>query len=92
MRINIASQEGNTLVALGYATHLLKEVDRADAAKELTSKVFAAGSAKEARDLIVEWGEAHVYNIDDGDVPGPDDQGPSICAAIDAALGTEGTR
>lgn len=67
MRINIASQEGNTLVALGYATHLLKEVDRADAAKELTSKVFAAGSAKEARDLITEYtnGSIEFYGEED---------------------------
>jgi len=67
MRINIASQEGNTLVALGYATRLLKKVDRADAAKELTSKVFAAGSAKEARDLITEYtnGSIEFYGEDD---------------------------
>lgn len=50
MRIDITSQDGNTLAALGIATRMLKAVD---APKEeidaLRKAVFRAKSAEEAR-------------------------------------------
>lgn len=55
MQIDIASEDGNTLVALGYARRLMKQAsrDKADI-DELTRAVFAAQSAKEARDAITD--------------------------------------
>ncbi len=55
MEIDIASEDGNTLVALGYARRLMKQAKRADAdIVKLTRAVFAAQSAKEARAAITE--------------------------------------
>lgn len=63
MRIDITSSEGNTLVALGYATRLLKQVGRTDDAKELTSKVFAS-DAEGARALITEYTNGSIEFFD----------------------------
>lgn len=52
MKIDVRSPEGNTLVALGYATRLLKKVGRNEDADKLVKAVFASGSAREARDHI----------------------------------------
>lgn len=52
MEIHVRSQQGNTLVALGIATQLLRKVDRKADADKLTKDVFAAGSYREALDLI----------------------------------------
>ena len=53
MRIDIASEDGNTLVALGYARRLMKQADRDPKdIVALTQAVFAARSAKEAREAI----------------------------------------
>lgn len=53
MEINIASEDGNTLVALGYARRLMKQASRDNAdIDDLTRAVFAAQSAKEARAAI----------------------------------------
>lgn len=68
MRIDITSPDGNTLVALSHATRLLKQVGRADDAKELTSKVFAS-DAKKARELITEYtnGSIEFFDPREGD-------------------------
>jgi hypothetical protein len=70
MRIDLASEDGNTLVALGYARRLMKQAkrDNADIVK-LTQAVFAAQSAKEARAAITEatFGSITFFNSNDGD-------------------------
>ena len=52
MRIDISQPEGNTLQALGIASAFLKKKGKASEAIKLQRKVFAAGSAEEARDAI----------------------------------------
>lgn len=52
MQIKLSSPEGNTLVALGIARRLLKQVDRKADADKLMKQVMDARSAKEARKLI----------------------------------------
>ena len=52
MKIDVRSPDGNTIVALGHATRLLKQVDRKSDADALVKAVFSAESAKTARDLI----------------------------------------
>jgi len=46
----------------------------------------------DARDLIAEWQEQHVYDGPNGEKADPEDAGPTLLAAIDAALGKEGAR
>lgn len=67
MRIDVTSSDGNTLVALGYATRLLRQVGNASAASELTAKVFAAGSPDEARQLITEYTNGSIEFFDPGE-------------------------
>lgn len=65
MRIDIASEDGNTLVALGYARRLMKKADRdPQDIVALTQAVFAAESAKEAREAITQatYGSITFYN------------------------------
>lgn len=52
MKINIHSPEGNTMAALGIASRMLREVGRGDEVPQLTSEVFDASSAQEARAAI----------------------------------------
>lgn len=65
MRIDLASPDGNTLVALGYATRLMKATDRDKADIDaLRTAVMAARSAVEARDAITAatFGSITFYN------------------------------
>ena len=54
MKIDVSKPEGNTLAALGIATQFLKKSGRADEIGNLRLKVFAAGSAAEARQHITD--------------------------------------
>lgn len=65
MRIDIASPDGNTLVALGYATRLMKAADRDKAdITALVAAVWSASSAVEAREHITKatHGSITFYN------------------------------
>ncbi len=65
MRIDISSEDGNTLVALSYARRLMKKADRDPKdIVALTQAVFAAQSAKEAREAITEatFGSIEFYD------------------------------
>lgn len=53
MKININSADGNIMVALGYATLMLKKVDATnDEIAGLRKAVFAVNNADEARAVI----------------------------------------
>jgi hypothetical protein len=70
MQIDIASEDGNTLVALGHARRLMKKAKRDPAdIVALTQAVFAAHSAKEAREAITKatFGSITFFNSNDGD-------------------------
>lgn len=64
MKINLSSPEGNTLVALGLARRILKEVDRKADADKLMKDVMDARSAKAARRLIAEATRGAIEFID----------------------------
>lgn len=70
MRIDVTSPQGNTLAALGIATHLMRQAQR-DAADidALRNAVMSAKSAKEARAAITEatYGSIEFYDPRDED-------------------------
>lgn len=70
MRIDIAQPEGNTLAALGIACRLMETAKRdPQDIVALTQAVFAASSAKEAREAITEatYGSITFFNSNDED-------------------------
>jgi hypothetical protein len=52
IEIDITSPEGNTLAALAIAGRVLKQLGRAGDIVPLRNRVFAAESAKQAREAI----------------------------------------
>ena len=69
MQISLSSPEGNTMVALGIARRLLKQVDRKADADKLFKVVMDAESAKAARKAINEVTCGAIEFIDyDGEV------------------------
>lgn len=53
----VIGEDGNTLVTLSICTKALKKAGLADKAKELTNRVFDAGSYEEALVIMGEYCE-----------------------------------